>query len=198
MEITSSYGIEIKQMNKIFLPTVAIYNDAISFCINAFENEWSDIERLNTMRRKNYAEHLIHNTKNNKAKYSDFDIRFYKMPSYMRRAVISTTLGYLSSYHKNLDNWHDNGCVGKAPTLQRHHNKFPTFYKRDMYKNDDISKDTVKLKIYKDNDWKFIKVKLKHTDMQYIRKHLSGTKMSVPTLEKNITNGFSGLLLRKM
>lgn len=44
MKITSSYGIEIKQMNKIFRPTVVIYNNAISFCVDVFENEWSDIE----------------------------------------------------------------------------------------------------------------------------------------------------------
>ena len=83
MKITSSYGIEIKQMNKIFRPTVVIYNEAISFCIEAFENEWLAIEQLDTMQRKQYAESLIHTTKNNKAKY-DFDIKFYKIPSYIR------------------------------------------------------------------------------------------------------------------
>jgi IS605 OrfB family transposase len=182
MKIVSSYGIEIRNMNKTFMPTVAIYNGAISFCIDAFENEWSDIKNLDTMQRKQYAENLIHSTKNNKAKYSDFDTKFHKIPSYMRRAAINTALGYLSSYHSHLDNWNENGCIGKVPTLQRHHNKFPTFYKDNMYSKCDG--DTVKLKIYKDNDWKWINVKLKHTDMQYIRKHLSNTKMSVPTLEK--------------
>lgn len=63
MKITSSYGVEIKQMNKIFRPTVAIYNDAISFCVAAFENEWVNIEALDTMQRKQYAERLIHTTK---------------------------------------------------------------------------------------------------------------------------------------
>jgi hypothetical protein len=191
MKIISSYGIEIKQMNKIFRPTVAIYNDAISFCIDAFENEWSDIEGLDTMQRKQYAESLIHSTRNNTAKYGNFDTLFHKMPSYMRRAVINTALGYLSSYHSNLDNWYYNKCQGNPPTLQRHLNKFPTFYKDNMYSECDG--DTVKLKIYKDNDWKWIDVKLKHTDMQYIRKHLSGVKMSVPTLEKKHHRGTSKL-----
>ena len=44
--------------------------------------------------------------------------------------------------------------------------------------------DTVQLKLFIDNDWKWVTVKLKHTDMQYIHKHLQNTKMSVPTLEK--------------
>jgi IS605 OrfB family transposase len=100
----------------------------------------------------------------------------------MRRSVINTALGYLSSYHSNLENWRNSGCKGKAPRLQKHLNKFPTFYKDGSYKA--VDGDIVKLKIYKDNDWKWITVRLKHTDMQYIRKHLSGVKMSVPTLEK--------------
>ena len=183
MKITSSYGVEIKQMNKIFIPTVAIYNDAISFCVDVFENEWSDIELLDNIQRKQYTENLIHNTKNNKAKY-DFDNKFYKMPAYMRRSVINTTLGYLSSYHSNLENWKENGCKGKKPKLQRYLNQFPTFYKDVCYKYDNTEKDILQLKLFIDNDWKWIAVKLKHTDMQYIRKNLQNTKMSVPTLEK--------------
>ena len=181
MKITSSYGVEIKQMNKIFRPTVAIYNNAISFCVDVFENEWSDIELLDNIQRKQYTENLIHNTKNNKAKY-DFDNKFYKMPSYMRRNVINSALGYLSSYHSNLDNWTTNGCKGRKPTFQRHLNQFPTFYKDNMYlQNTD---DTVQLKLFIDNDWKWVTVKLEHTDMKYIRKHFLHKKMSVPTLEK--------------
>lgn len=181
MKITSSYGIEIKQMNKIFRPTVVIYNKAISFCVDAFEKEWLNIEPLDTFKRKQYAESLIHTTKNNKAKYN-FDIKFYKMPTYMRRSVINSALGYLSSYHSNLGNWKNNGCKGRKPTFQRCLNKFPTFYKDKMYLPD--TNDKVQLKLFLDNDWKWVTIKLKHTDMQYIRKHLQNTKKSVPTLEK--------------
>ena len=145
MQITSSYGIEIKQMNKIFRPTVVIYNKALSFCVDAFEKEWLNIEPLDTLHRKQYAERLIHTTKNNKSKYN-FDIKFYKMPTYIRRSVISSALGYLSSYHSNLDNWKNNGCKGRKPTFQRHHNQFPTFYKGNMYLPD--TNDTVQLKLY--------------------------------------------------
>ena len=184
MKIISSYGIEIKQMNKIFRPTVAIYNDAISFCVDIFESEWSKIEPLDTLERKSYCEKIIHGTKKRESKYKEFDNKFYKMPTYMRRSVINTTLGYLSSYHSNLENWKENGCKGKKPKLQRHLNQFPTFYKDGSYKYDNTEKDIVQLKLFIDNDWKWITVKLKHTDMQYIRKHLNGVKMSTPTLER--------------
>lgn len=183
MKITSSYGIEIKQMNKIFRPTVTIYNDAVSFCVEVFEKEWGTLKSLNILQRKGQAEKFIHSVKGRTAKY-DFDRKFYKMPIYMRRSVINTALGYLSSYHSNLDNWHNNGCVGKKPTFQIHLNQFPTFYKDNMYLPNAEIDDAVRLKLFIDNDWKWVTVKLKHTDIQYIRKHLLHTKMSVPTLEK--------------
>lgn len=185
MKITNSYGIEIKQMNKIFRPTIAIYNNAISFCVECFENEWNDIVLLDTIQRKQFAENLIHNTKDNKAKY-DFDDRFYKMPSYMRRNVINSALGYLSSYHSNLENWENTDVKtrGNKPTLQKHLNQFPTFYKDNMYVPENIDNDKVQLKLFIGNDWKWVTIKLKHTDMQYIRKHLQNAKKSVPTLEK--------------
>lgn len=156
MKIISSYGIEIKQMNKLFRATVSIYNKAVTFCINVFENEWKNIKPLKKLKRTQYAENLIHTTKNNKAKY-DFDSKFYKMPSYMRRSVINTALGHLSSYYSNLNNWEEKGCKNKKPTLQKHLNQFPTFYKDGMYKpNGD---DAVQLKLYIQNDWKWVTVK---------------------------------------
>lgn len=30
---------------------VAIYNNAISFCVDVFENEWKEVEKLDTMQR---------------------------------------------------------------------------------------------------------------------------------------------------
>ena len=118
MKITSSYGIELKNINKLLLPTVKLYREAVSFCIDIFEYEWINIEPLSSLSRNSFAEHLIHSTKDNIAKYTDFDTRFYKMPTYMRRNIISTVIGYLSSYHNNLQNWYDNGCNGKKPMLQ--------------------------------------------------------------------------------
>ncbi len=38
MKIISSYCIEIKHMNKIFRPTLRIYNDALTLCV-----KWSGI-----------------------------------------------------------------------------------------------------------------------------------------------------------
>lgn len=187
MKITSSYAVEIKHINKLFRQTIKIYNDAISFCVLAFEEHWEQLEGIPTAskQRFKYADDLIHSTKSNVATYPDFDMRFHKMPSYLRFAVINTVLGYLSSYHSNLDNWEsDHDTEAKAPSLQIHLNKLPTFYKGNMFE-DCIGEDAVMLKLFVNNDWNWVKVHLKHTDLASINKHMQGCdKISVPTLEK--------------
>lgn len=186
MKLVSSYAVEIKHINKLFRQTIKIYNDAITFCIKVFEENWSDLEVLETgnKERKDYADSLIHSTKSNIAKYPEFDTKFHKMPSYLRFSVINTALGYLSSYHSNLENWeYDYSNKGKAPSLQTHLNKLPTFYKGNMYL-DDCEGDAVRLKLFVNNDWNWVTVQLKHTDVVNIQRRMQNTKMSVPTLEK--------------
>ena len=178
----SSYGIEIRHVDKFFYPTVTLFRKAIAFCIDAFENDWGDLQPLNGKSRNNQAEKLIHGTQGNKPKYPEFDRLFYKMPSYLRRSVISIALGILSSYHSNLDNWVSNGCHGHKPTIQKHHDKMPVFYRDSMYQGD--GSDTVYLKLFTNGDWRWVEFHLKHTDMQYIRKHCDMGTMSCPTLEK--------------
>ena len=185
MKLTSSYAIEIKHINKLFRQTIKIYNDAISFCVKAFEEHWEVLETLDTGKKERfaYADALIHSTKSNNAKYPEFDIKFRKMPSYLRFSVINTALGYLSSYHSNLDNWKFSNSDGKAPSLQTHLNKLPTFYKGNMYL-DDCDGDAVRLKLFVNNDWNWVTVQLKHTDVINIQRRMQNAKMSCPTLEK--------------
>lgn len=105
------------------------------------------------------------------------------MPSYLRFSVINTALWYHSSYHSNLDNWEFSDNDNKAPTSQTHLNKLPTFYKGNMYL-DDCNGDAVRLRLFVNNDWNWVKVQLKHTDVVSIQKHIQNAKMSVQTLEK--------------
>lgn len=190
MRIISSYCVEIRHMHKIFLPTAKIYQDALSFCISVVNAEWAHIEPMSNIFRKSYVEHLLHNTKNNIAKYPDFDQRFYKMPIYLLRDVIAIAIGHVSAYYSNLTNWKTLAGIGNVPKLSTHLRKFPTFYKGSMNNSDDIDNDIIQIKLFVDNDWKFVKIKLKHTDMQYIRNHFHGQKMSNPTLIKKYNKWF--------
>ena len=179
---TSSYGIEIMHADKIFYKTITLFNDAVSYCIDIFEQEWAELSVLPGKLRNSHAEKMIHGTKNNLPKYPDFDVSFRKMPSYMRRAAISYALGALSSYHSSYDNWLSGGCARNAPTLQKKRNVMPTFYKDNSYNAGE--EDAVYLKLFVNGDWNWVSFTLKHTDLQYIQKHCNTEHMSCPTLEK--------------
>lgn len=185
MKTTLSYAVELKHTSKIFYPTIKIYQRAVSFCVSTFENEWSSISSVtDSKQRKGYAERLIHSTKSNQAKYPEFDKQFFKLPSYLRRSVISVALGHLQSYHSNRENWLNSKQTTKKPVLQMNLNKLPTFYRDNTYDGSLMDADIVRLKLFVNNDWIWVPFTLKHTDMNYIRKQSAGSKLSVPTLEK--------------
>ena len=88
MKITSSYGVELRKQNITIRQTLDIYRSAVGYLTEIYEQVWEDLERIpETKKRFNEAEHLIHTTKKNQARFS-FDLHFPKMPSYLRRAAI--------------------------------------------------------------------------------------------------------------
>ena len=183
MKVISSYAVEIKNFNRIFQETVHIYRKALAFLIDIYDKEWEYLSAITKQKERfNTAEHLIHSTKHNRAKY-DFDARFYKMPSYLRRDVINAALGAVSSYHSNLKNWEAAGKKGNPPVLQLNHYATPVFFRENMYLETE-SDATCKLKILHNNDWIWITVDLKKTDVAYLKKYWSHCKPSAPKLEK--------------
>ena len=102
MQITSSYGVEIKKQNIPIRHTLRIYRSAVSYLIRVYAESWEELSQLdNIQKRFNAAEHLVHGTKKNRAKY-DFDLRFPRLPSYLRRSAIQHALGSVSSYETRL------------------------------------------------------------------------------------------------
>jgi transposase len=188
MKLTSSYGVEIKKVDFDIMDTVRIYREALSFCIDVFDKEWAVINAISGNKEKvNYAEHLIHSTDKNTAKYN-FDSKFYKFPSYLRRAVIQDALGCVSSYRSNLDNWNKDP-QGKKPTLTMDRNATPTFYHKNMYLTSDNLYEC-QIKVYLNKDWVWRTIKLLKTDVDYVQKHLKDAVQSAPTLEKRFGKYF--------
>ena len=72
----------------------------------------------------------------------------------------------------------------------------PCFYNGNMYLND-MDNGYVYLKLYIDNDWKFVPVKVKKTDVNYIRKRWTGVNESAPTLECRHGKYFLRFLFKK-
>ena len=184
MKITSSYGVELRKQNIPIRQTLDVYRSAVSYLTEIYEQVWEELERiLETKKRFNEAEHLIHTTKKNQARF-DFDIRFPKMPSYLRRAAIQHALGSVFSYKTRLGLWEKTGQRESKPKLVYENHAMPVFYRDVMYREDKEGKDAAYLKLYDGHDWKWFHVRLRHTDMEYLRKNWSGKKASAPTLEK--------------
>lgn len=110
MNIFSSYKVKIKHYNHIFEQTVEIYRNAVSFFINVCDNEWDALGPLKNLERCRKLEELTLQTKKNRNPKYDFNEKFYKTPSYLRRSAINTATGCYSSYYSNLKNWEDISC----------------------------------------------------------------------------------------
>ena len=174
-----SYNVEVinntNKLRNIVANTLALYNSALNYVCDVVLKHYDEINELNNLEGRMYLEHLIHNTKNNIAKY-DFDSIYYKLPCYLLRDIESKAIGHIFSYKSNLDNYKkerynkiSNGKKFKKlePSLAKC-NLLPSFYKGNMYKM--ISDNKIALKIYEDNDWKYEEFKLKKNDLKYINK----------------------------
>ena len=113
MQIVSSYGVEIKKKNIPLRSTLDIFRKAVSYLIPVYAETWEELSEIrNPQKRFNEAEHLVHETKKNHARFL-FDRHFPKMPSYLRRAAIQHALGAVSSYQTRLSLWEKGELRGK-------------------------------------------------------------------------------------
>ena len=184
MQTVSSYGVELRKQNIPVRQTLEIYRSAVCYLTEIYEQVWEELAEIpDAKRRFNAAEHLVHTTKKNPARF-DFDLRFPKMPSYLRRAAIQHALGSVSSYETRMDLWEKSGEKAGKPRLAYENHAMPVFYRDVMYREGKEGKDEAYLKLYDGHDWKWFCVRLNHTDMEYLRRNWSGKKASAPTLEK--------------
>ena len=117
MQTVSSYGVEIRKQNIPIRQTLEIYRQAVSYLTEIYEQVWAELKMIpEAKKRFNAAEHLIHTTKKNHAHF-DFDIRFPKMPSYLRRAAIQHALGSVSSYESRMEQWEAAGELSGKPNF---------------------------------------------------------------------------------
>ena len=184
MQTVSSYGVEIRKQNIPIRQTLEIYRQAVSYLTEIYEQVWTELKMISEAKKRfNAAEHLVHTTKKNQARFG-FDIRFPKMPSYLRRAAIQHALGSVSSYETRLEQWEATGEPSGKPHLTCENHAMPVFYRDVMYREGTEGKDEAYLKLYDGHDWRWFCVCLSHTDMEYLRRNWYGKKASAPTLEK--------------
>lgn len=182
MQVYTAYSVKIKHYNNIFKETVTVYRHAVDYLITVCLDNWDDIAARKGVNRLTYTETLIHATKcNPNPVYDDFDEKFYKMPSYMRRSAINEAIGKVSSYKGNIVNWIEEP-VGKEHSCPKAGYVFPSMYRAGMYNQ--LSDYTAQIKVYVRNTWDWITVSLRKSDMDYIHRHCQNRRRCVPTLQK--------------
>lgn len=181
MKVYSTYSVKIKHYNKIFKETVAVYRSAVDYLINVVADEWDVIKDVEgSQARMRCVEILCHGTESNLPKY-DFDKKFYKFPSYLRRGAINEAIGKVSSYMSNLANWNAEH-KGKAPSRPKAGYVYPCLYRDNMYEQTDTYE--AKIKVYIRNTWDWLAVSLRKADVDYIQRRCSDRKQCAPTLMK--------------
>ena len=186
MNINTAYRVKIKHYNRILDETVRIYRNVTDYCINVCLNEWNSLIAVAGARtRQMSVEHMLHATRKNPLpKYSDFDRRFYKLPSYLRRSAIAEAIGCVSSYKTRLAAWEceDAKSRGRRPRLTAYGNAWPCLYKGNMFVR--TGQYTARIKVYIRNTWDWLDIDLKRSDADYILHHCAGRRECPPVLLK--------------
>ena len=184
MKIISSYGVELRKQNIPIRQTLEIYRSAVRYLVEVYESVWEELAQIEESKKRfNAAEHLVHTTKRNPARF-DFDFCF---PLFQTRPIRRYTPKRMLDCRPSEIGWHFGKAEGEKtgkPYLKSEQYAMPVFYHDVMYRENTEEKDAAFLKLYDGHDWKWFAVWLKHTDMEYLRKHWSGKKASAPTLEK--------------
>ena len=186
MKLFSSYSVKIKHYNHIFQETVNLYRNAVDFLIEICLNEWDTIMNIRPERfRLTHVEHLCHlGRTHTNVKYTEFDRKFYKFPSYLRRSAINEAIGKVSSYKSNLANWEkeDLNTRGRKPAFPKAGYVYPSMYRRVMYEQ--TSDYEMKIKVFVRNTWDWLTVRVRKSDMDYINRRCATRKKCAPTLQK--------------
>ena len=151
----------------IIEPTIRIYREALSFVIDVCYKEKAGWLTLGDKDRYHFIEKLIHATSDNpNPKYIEFDKKFYKMPCYLRRSIVSQAVGIIMSYLSLSDKYIEDKTKAlqegkkfhhKPPKLSYDHCSPPVLYKGNMFENFDID-GTCRIKLFIDNDWKYVDI----------------------------------------
>lgn len=124
MQIYSTYKVKIKHYNHIFKNTVAVYRNAVDYLIAICMDKWDAVVTFKGQTRLTYIESLIHAAKEHPNPVYDFDTKFYKMPSYLRRGAINEAIGKITSYRSSLANRESNPN-GKKPSYPTGEGLYP-------------------------------------------------------------------------
>ena len=182
MKIMSTYKTKIIDSHGALADTVEFYRQAVDFLIGVVLNEWDTLKEIDrSLEKQRVIENTIHHTKTNSCPKYDFDSRFGKFPSYLRRAAISEAIGKVSSYKSNYANWEINR-QGKKPGVPVAGYVYPAMYRDNCFVR--TGTYMARLKVWIRNTWDWLDVQLRKSDVDYIQHHCKSRKECVPTLRR--------------
>jgi IS605 OrfB family transposase len=146
-----------------------------AFCralVGVVNTHWTMI--ANAKSRCSVVEKLIHKTsKNPNPKYSYFGRRFYKFPSYLRRAAIEFAIGQVSSFLTRYQKWHSgirNKREAKPPRLNGDTGCYPSLYKGQCIKFSQCL-TVAEIKVWNGSDWVWTKVAISRKRDRHLLGH---------------------------
>lgn len=158
-------------LNRALKDTLAKFREVCQWIADVTEERWPETsEYTSQQERLTFIEGLIHETDDNAALYPEFDRKFYKFPSYYRRAAVNFVIGQVSSYHTRLAEYQEKRYRAissgkpfqeKPPVLNMDTNVFPSMYKWQMYS---MSGRSVKIKLFIRNTWDWVEVAIPNRD----------------------------------
>ena len=160
-------------------------HEALAFCVQAYFEHWDELSVLKDGERKSAAENLIHGTDTVKAVYPEFDKRFCRMPTGIRRSIRSKALGIVSSFVSNRKNWEEAPVKtrGKEPRLGLPSQYEVTYFSTER-KDEFLSEGKMQLKLYNGTKWTLYTFTLRPSDARKIESLREHRRMLSPTLEK--------------
>ena len=162
---------------RVLHKTLGVIRDATSYMLKVIDAEKDNLKGLSSYDRMRFIEMLTHKTKANRnPKYSDFDSLFYKLPSYIRRAVINEAAGYMKAHNTICDKYYEerarlvgHGChvTKMTPRLNLTPQVCPTFYKDGTLKR---FGSCISIKVYVRNTWDWMDVTIPQRDLKSLQR----------------------------
>jgi len=141
--------------------SVALFRARVDLLEGVVYTHWPELMRAPSICHA--VEQLIHATKKNPhPRYPQFDRRFRKFPSCLRRAAIEFVVGQVSSFISNYDRWQAGIRLkkdAKPPRRGCRSDANPALYRGQMIKFHDGYK-TAEIKVWNGHDWVWEKMPL--------------------------------------
>ena len=149
--------------------TVAVCREALAHILSVVVAEWRDISRFDKpLERRRACELLLVTNKRGQAPAGyDLAAKFHKLPSYLRRALITEAIGTYASHLSRFAGWREAKAIAfaagrkftaKPPRLNAEPQAWTTFYRGNMFEGelaDFAGKKELylQLKLYDGREW---------------------------------------------